>query len=210
MKKLSLLILLMLCITISGVYAAWTYAGTNDIADVYTEAKVTIADVELQGANGTYHISSNLVLTVDQANENHEAKLVFASNNTEEIFLKVTFTPAANAPKTIKENAVPTEIYYTVTTPMQYKMDADGNYLESGTPTDIFTFSNPSDGHLNNTITWTEEGDGTFSYTMDKTALEAAISLSQTFVLDTKAEHDAFGAALAGNIVVRVTDGTVN
>lgn len=210
MKKLSLLILLMLCITISGVYAAWTYAGTNDIADVYTEAKVTIADVELQGANGTYHISSNLVLTVDQANENHEAKLVFASNNTEAIFLKVTFTPAANAPKTIKENAVPTEIYYTVTTPMQYKMDAEGNYLESGTPTDIFTFSNPSDGYLNNTITWTEEGDGTFSYSMDENALKAAISLSQTFVLDTKAEHDAFGAALAGNIVVRVTDGTVN
>ncbi|MBE6662317.1 MAG: hypothetical protein E7606_03430 [Ruminococcaceae bacterium] len=210
MKKLSLLILLMLCITISGVYAAWIYAGTNDIADVYTEAKVTIADVELQGANGTYHISSNLVLTVDQKNENHEAELVFASNNTEAIFLKVTFTPAANAPQTIKENAVPTEIYYTVTTPMQYKMDADGNYLESGTPTDIFTFSNPSDGYLNNTITWTEEGDGTFSYTMNETDLKAAISLSQTFVLDTKAEHDAFGAALAGNIVVRVTDGTVN
>ena len=210
MKKLSLLILLMLCITISGVYAAWTYAGTNDIADVYTEAKVTIADVELQGANGTYHISSNLVLTVDQANENHEAKLVFASNNTEAIFLKVTFTPAANAPQNIKENAVPTEIYYTVTTPMQSKMDAEGNYSESGTPTDIFTFSNISDDELNHLIAWTEEGDGTFSYTMNETDLKAAISLSQTFVLDTKAEHDAFGAALAGNIVVRVTDGTVN
>ena len=210
MKKLSLLILLMLCITISGVYAAWTYAGTNDIADVYTEAKVTIADVELQGANGTYHISSNLVLTVDQANEDHEAKLVFASNNTEAIFLKVTFTPAANAPQNIKENAVPTEIYYTVTTPMQYKMDAEGNYSESGTPTDIFTFSNISDDELNHLIAWTEEGDGTFSYTMNETDLKAAISLSQTFVLDTKAEHDAFGVALAGNIVVRVTDGTVN
>ncbi len=210
MKKLSVLILLMLCITISGVYAVWTYAGTNDIADVYAEAKVTIADVELQGANGTYHISSNLVLTVDQANEDHEAELVFASNNTEEIFLKVTFTPAANAPQAIKDNAVPTEIYYTVTTPMQYKMDAEGNYSAEGTATDIFTFSNPSDTILNNTITWTHETDGSFSYTMDETALKAAISLSQTFVLDTKAEHDAFGTALAGNIVVRVTDGTVN
>ena len=36
------------------------------------------------------------------------------------------------------------------------------------------------------------------------------ISLSKTFVLDTKAEHDAFRVALTGNIVARVTDGTVN
>ena len=110
MKKLSVLIALMLCITISGVYAVWSYAGTDDIADVLAEAKVTIADVELQGANGIYTITSNLVLTVDQANDAHEAKLVFASNNSEEIYLKVTFKPAANAPKDIKDNAVPTEV----------------------------------------------------------------------------------------------------
>ena len=210
MKKLSALIVLMLCLTITGVYAAWSYAGTNDIADVYTEAKVTITDVTLQGANGVYTITSNLVLTIDQANEDHEAKLVFGSNNSEAIYLKVTFTPAANAPQTIKENAIPTEIYYGVTTPMQYKMDGDGNYSDTGTPADIFTFSNVSDGTLNNTITWTKEADGTFSYTMNEADLKSAIRLSKTFVLDTKAEHTAFGTALAGNIIVRVTDGTVN
>lgn len=210
MKKLSVLIALMLCVTISGVYAVWTYAGTNDIADVLTEAKVTIADVELQGANGVYTIESNLVLTVDQANDQHEAKLVFNSNNSEPIFLKVTFKPAANAPQEIKQNAVLTEIYYGVTTDMKYSMDAEGNYSQTGTAKDIFTFSNPSDGTLNNTITWNKEADGTFTYTMDQAALESAIQLSQTFVLDTKAEHDAFRTALAGNIVVRVTDGTVN
>lgn len=210
MKKLSILIALMLCITISGVYAAWSYAGTNDIADVLTEAKVTIADVVLQGANGVYTISSNLVLTVDQANEAHEAELKFASNNSDPIYLKVTFKPAANAPKSIKDNAVPTEIYYGVSTPMQYKMDAEGNYSATGTAKDIFKFSNPSDGKLNNTITWTEEADGSFSYTMDVDDLKEAIQLSQTFVLDLKSEHDAFREALGGNIVVRVTDGTVN
>lgn len=210
MKKLSLLIALMLCVTISGVYAAWTYAGTNDIADQLVEAKVTIADVVLEGANGIYTIESNLVLTVDQANADHEAELVFGSNNSEPIYLKVTFKPASNAPQAIKESAVPSEIYYGVTTPMQYKIDAYGNYSATGTPVDIFTFSNVSDGHLNNTLSWTPVGDGTFTFTMDQTDLEAAIQLSQTFVLDTKAEHDAFRAALAGNIVVRVTDGTVN
>ena len=210
MKKLSVLIALMLCVTITGVYATWSYAGTNDIADAFTEAKVTIADVELQGANGTYTIKSNLVLTVDQANEDHEAELVFEANDSQPIFLKVTFTPAANAPQAIKDNAVPTEIYYGVSTPMKYTMDAEGNYSAEGTAKDIFKFSNPSDGVLNNTITWKHEADGSFSYTMDQAALEDAIQLSQTFVLDTKAEHDAFRVALAGNIVVRVTDGTVN
>ena len=210
MKKLSVLIALMLCITITGVYAAWSYAGTDDIADVFAEAKVTIADVELKGANGVYTITSNLVLTVDQANDAHEAKLVFASNNDQPIELKVTFKPAANAPQAIKENAVPTEVYFGVTTAMQYKMDAEGNYSATGTPTDIFKFSNVANGELDQPITWTKNGDGTFTYTMDQAALEDAIQLSQTFVLDLKTEHDAFREALAGNIVVRVTDGTVN
>ena len=209
MKKLSVLIALMLCVTIGGVYATWTYAGTNDIADAYAEAKVTIADAELTGANGTYKVESNLVLTVDQKNDDHEAELVFASNNSDPIFLKVTFTPATNAPQAIKDNAVPSELYFTTTTDMEYKMDADGNYSATGTGEDIFTFSNPSDGTFSPNFTWTPESNGTFTYTLDETALKSMISLSQTFVLDLKSEHDAFREALNGNILVRVTDGTV-
>ena len=209
MKKLSVLIALMLLLTVGGVYATWSYAGTNDIADAFAEAKVTIADVELIGANGVYKIESNLVLTVDQANEDHEAKLVFGSNDSQPIFLKVTFTPAANAPQSIKEEAVPTELYFGTTTEMEYKMDAQGNYSETGTAKKIFTFANPSDGDFSPNVTWNEESDGSFTYTLDETALSSMISLSQTFVLDTKAEHDAFREALTGNIVARVTDGTV-
>jgi len=188
----------------------WTYAGTNDIADAFAEAKVTIADAELTGANGTYHISSNLVLTVDQANNEHEAELVFSSNDGKPIHLTVTFTPATNAPQTIKDNAVDSELYFGTTTAMQYKMDAAGSYDANGTPTDIFTFANSGDGQLNNVFEWNKESDGTFTYTLDENQLKTMISLSQTFVLDTKAEYDAFRVALAGNIVARVTDGTVN
>lgn len=210
MKKLSVLIALMLCVTITGVYATWSYAGTDDIADAFAEAKVTIADAELTGANGTYKIESNLVLTVDQANEDHEAELVFASNNNDDIFLKVTFTPADNAPQTIKDNAVPSELYFGTTTDMLYKMDADGNYSETGTAKNIFTFTNPSDGEFSPNVTWHPEADGSFTYTLDETALKSMITLSQTFVLDTKSEHDAFRTVLNGNIVARVTDGIVS
>ena len=126
------------------------------------------------------------------------------------IYLRVTFTPATNAPQEIKENGVESELYFGTTSTMQYKMDANGNYSETGTPVDIFTFSNTGDGELNNIFTWEKNVDGTFTYTLDQADLEGMISLSQTFVLDTKAEHDAFRVALTGNIVARVTDGTVN
>ena len=199
MVRLGLIALLLVCITITGVYAVWTYAGTNDIADAYAEAKVTIADVELTGANGTYKIESNLVLTIDQANSNHEAKLVFSANDGQPIYLRVTFTPAANAPQAIKENGVESELYFGTTTEMKY----DG--------VNIFTFANSGNGVLDNIFTWEKNADqGTFTYTLDQADLESMISLSKTFVLDTKAEHDAFRVALTGNIVARVTDGTVN
>lgn len=210
MKKLSVLILLMLCVTISGVYAVWTYAGTNDIADSFAEAKVTIADAVLSGANGTYKIESNLVLTVDQAAPNdHTAVLVFSSNNSDPIHLTVTFTPAENAPIDIKANAVPSELYFGTTVEMAYPMDADGNYSVSGTPTPVFTFGNPSDGIFSPNVTWTPQLDGTFTYSLDESALRSLISLSQNFVLDVKSEHDAFREVLSGNIVARITDGTV-
>lgn len=209
MKKLSLLIALMLCITIGGVYATWSYAGTDDIADSFAEAKVTIANAELTGANGTYKIESNLVLTVDQKNDDHEAELVFSSNNSEDIYLKVTFTPAANAPQTIKDNGVESELYFGTTTAMQYKVDGEGNYSENGTAKDIFTFTNPSDGDFSPNVEW-EETDGIFTYTLNEDDLKDMIKLSETFVLDIKAEHDAFREALNGNIVARVTDGIVS
>ncbi len=210
MKKLSLLIALCMLLTIGGVYATWSYVGSTDIVDAFAESKVTISDAVIEGTYGIYKIDSNLVLTVDQANDNHEAELVFGSNNDQPVYLTVTFTPSVNAPKAIKENAVKSELYFGVTTPMQYSIDNAGNYSAEGTPVDIFKFKNPGNEILDNTFVWTKNDDGTFTYTLSVDALKEQISLSQTFVLDIRAEHDAFRTALKGNIVARVTDGTVN
>ena len=210
MKKLSILIALLLCVTIGGVYATWSYALTEDIADAFAEAKVTIADAEFVGSNGTYKIESNLVLTVDQANDAHEAELVFSANDSQPIYLRVTFTPAVNAPQKIKEEGVPSELYFGTTTEMKYKMDAEGNYSETGTATDIFTLKDVANDELDVNVTWTKQDDGTFTYTLDEAALKDQIKLSQTFKLDLKSEHDAFRAAMNGNIVARVTDGIIS
>ena len=207
MKKLTLLLALMLIVTIGGVYATWSYAGTNDIADSFAEAKVTITDAVLTGANGTYTIESNLVLSIDQKNDDHEAELVFDSNDGKDIYLRVTFKPADNAPQDIKNAAVPSELYFGTTTDMTYSIDADGDYDANGTATKIFKFKNASDGVFSANFTWTKEDNGTFTYTMNEAALKEQIQLSQTFVLDTKSEHDKFRESLNGNIIARVTDG---
>lgn len=207
MKKLTVLLALMLVVTIGGVYATWSYAGTNDIADSFAEAKVTITDAVLTGANGTYTIESNLILSIDQKNDNHETELIYSSNDGQPIFLKVTFTPASNAPQEIKNAAVPSELYFGTTTTMTYSINADGDYDSNGTATEIFKFKNKSDGQFSKNFEWHPEADGTFTYTMDEAALKEEIQLSQTFVLDTKGEHDKFREALSGNIIARVTDG---
>ena len=207
MKKLTVLLALMLVVTIGGVYATWSYAGTNDIADSYAEATVTITDAVLTGANGTYAIESNLVLSIDQKNDNHETELIYSSTDGQPIYLKVTFTPAANAPQEIKNDAVPSELYFGTTTTMTYSIDADGDYDANGTATEIFKFKNKSDGNFSKNFDWTPESNGTFTYTLDEAALKEQIQLSQTFVLDTKAEHDKFREVLNGNIIARVTDG---
>ena len=109
----------------------------------------------------------------------------------------------------------------TATIVMQYTIDADGNYKDTGTAVDIFKFANPGDGNLDENIIWTKQADGSFTYELDETALKGQIALNHEelagannpggkLVLDTKTEHDAFRTAVAGNIVARVTDGTIN
>ena len=223
MKKFSALIALFLCVTIGGVYATWTYAGSDDITDALYEAKVTVTDAAYSGANGTFKVESNLVLEIDQANEHHEAVLNFLPQTAgDDIYLKVTFTPNKGvASDDIVENAVLAELYFTTTTVMQYTIDADGNYDAAGTAVDIFKFANPSNGIRDNEFTWTPQADGTFTYELDEAALRVQIALNHEelagannpggkLVLDTKTEHDAFRTAVAGNIVARVTDGTIN
>jgi hypothetical protein len=215
MKKISILIALILCATIGGVYATWNYAQTDDITDRNYEVVATIADAVQNGTNGTYTVTSNAKLVIDDANNDKVAELDFVSTSTtnpdEDVFLKVVFKPSESAPPAIKEEAVPTEMYFSFTSEMKAPVLADGTYnATSGTPKDIFVLSNESDDELNNLITWTKNDDGTFEYVIYEEDLKEAIKLNGTFILPTKADHDAFSKCLSGNIKVNFTDGTVN
>ena len=220
MKKITILSSLLAFATVGGVYATWTYAGTNDIVDAFTEAKVTLEGATLNGSNGIYTVTTNLVMTIDQHSENnHTAVLNYASNNGDPMHITIRFTPAAFAPEEIKKTGVPTEYYFGTTVAMQYKIDANGNYSASGTPTNIFKFGHESDGVFGANVTWTKYDSENhvindadtfgayFEMKFDETAIKQNIQLNQAFVLDTKTEHDAFSDALTGNITLKVTDG---
>lgn len=222
MKKLSLLMALMLLMTVSGVYAVWTYSSSSDIADAYDETQITINDYQLAGANGIYTVESNLAISVDQkATDDHTAVLVFSSVDGDPIHLTVTFKPADHAEVDIKAGAIDTELYFTTTTNMQFQVDGRGHYdPTNGTAKDILKFKNKGDGNFSANIVGVDSGLGSwtkgtdqedqktiFTYTLDENALKDWIQLANTFVLDNVAAHDAFRAALNGAITARVTDG---
>lgn len=199
MRKLSLLMALLLCVTVGGVYATWTYYDTTaDVFDASAEIKVELADVSSTGAAGSYSMSTNVALVIDQKNDDHEAELKFVSNNGEALHLTLVFTPSDKASATIKQNGIPTELFWTTTTDMKY----DGNA--------IFTFTNPSNGTFEENVTWTQstdaDGNEILVATYDEAALKSMITLNPV-KLDEKIKYDEFKACLTGNIVANITDG---
>lgn len=201
MKKLSILVALILCVTIGGVYATWTYAGSSDVLDVSAEIKVELENATLSGSIGSYSISSNFALKIDQKNNNHEAKLVFVQNNSDPIHLTIEFTPNDGADATVKENGINTKLTIATTTDMKYPADANGNYTAGGTEKAIFSIPT---SEMN--ITWTKEGNK-FVKTFNQAELESMILLNDPIILDTKGDHTAFASLLTGNIKFTVSDG---
>jgi len=88
MKKLTLLVALILCVTIGGVYAAWTYTG-NTMGTASRSLSHGMATATTEGNVGLYKIEHNDIdIKIDQtAPENYTAKLVITGSVT------VSFTP---------------------------------------------------------------------------------------------------------------------
>ena len=232
MKKLGLMLGLAACVTVGGVYATWSYSG-NDVVDETKDINIGITGATTTGAEGIYEIDvSNLKLIIDQESPtSHKAALIFADakNSAGDVVTKladdataitVKFTPSVNAPEAVKKSAISTWYSFNVTTAMQYSMDSDGNYLESGTATDIFTFNNAGFDSTNGfAVTWTAwNTDGSqwtsggeaefpayFTYSITTAQLKEIIRIND-FVLDTKTEYEQFKGVLVGKIRMTVTD----
>lgn len=228
MKKFTMFIALLLCLTLTGVYATWLYAGVNtDIADVEQIMQIALEDYDFDGAAGTFYVESNLTMKIDQdpSYNDHRTMLVYSTTDSATPYLQIKFEPHDNASDDVKTNAVPAELYFALSSAMKFKIDSEGHYdSANGTDTDIFNLYNYSDGLFNANVTvtgkdnndadcwkWTKQDNGDFICRIEGDDLTDMIKLNATFKLDTLADYEAFKAILdTGKIQAKVTDGTVN
>lgn len=199
MKKLSLLVALALLITVGGVYATWTYTQTTDVADESVNIPLNLTSVVHSDGYGAYVIDqSTLALKVEpKPGTTHTTALTISGE------LVVTFTPSTFAPVEVKENGVPSTFAFSLSN-NSWKFD-DG-HDDGDTPLGDRVIIKLNHTELHN-ITWVKQGNGTFIFTLDATALQPHFTLTE-FTLDTKALYDAYNTALGnGQIVFTVSDG---
>jgi len=189
MRKFSLLIALALLITISGVYATWVYSQSDDVADITGAKAITMTEATFTGTYGTYHVdTSGLSMVVDpKEGTTHTTALKITGN------IVISFTPNTYAPAEVKQNGVASTFAFSLS-------NADWEYDD----TPIMTIKDATKKN----ITWTNNGDGTFSYIISADALANDYLTLTEFVLDTKAEYDAYDAVLTnGQVVISISDG---
>lgn len=191
MKRLSVLIAMILCVTIGGVYATWTYTQNTDVADEQIHMTMNLTDVAYSGSYGTYKIdTSALKMNIDpKAGTTHDTALYITGQ------IVITFTPNSVAPETVKENGVASTFQLTLT---------NNNWLYEGQPIVTLAHNEAEE------ITWGQPDEqGVFTFVISAEELAQHISLTE-FTLDTKAKYDAFNLALGqGQITITVSDGQV-
>jgi hypothetical protein len=164
MKKLTILVALLMCVTIGGVYATWTYSGSSITPLTGVPAPKEMGEVEFIGSSGAYHADSNtLKLVVEPKEGTLDTELTFTGT------LVIKFTPSGDistGPLAKALNAV-----ITIT-----GIDLETTKYNN---TQIYTLDSSFKIELNETSWDNSRGDGSYYYTLDATALEAAISMEE-------------------------------
>ena len=195
MKKFSILIAILLCVTIGGVYAAWMFADSNDAALKTQNVSLNLTEDIDAGAYGTYTLTASVdnvdagtkafALYIDDIDDGITHNAVLVGEGT----LTVTFTPNESATEDVRLGATPT--YWCIKAG-----DALANWKYDNQP--IFTALDDAWKTIDgvNADNWVASADGK-SYTYVITGAEIASMLTLgNFVLETKAEYNAFATAL--------------
>ena len=211
MKKLSLLIAMILCVTIGGVYAAWTYTDPAiDITDkgLDTVIGVSLPSADLVGAIGEFGVSTNITgMSIDQLGDDgdpvtdfHQAVLNFHTNDDKAPYIEFTLNLVDNADEdTIND----LETQYSIEI-----IDVKGTYGDK----DIFVdkrvgLQNIGKSTSSDEIKW-EYDEGRDLYFCKITDFEKEFILND-FILPSKSAHTTFSQALGTpTLKVLLTDGT--
>lgn len=196
MKKLSLLVALILCVTIGGVYATWYYSGAENVADISEPITINLDDAQTVGSHGSYTLVKNVpdatFFRIDQVDDNHKAGL--RTNST----IVLVFKPNAHASAEIKGGNFDTWIYFS------------GNFdTLTYQGESIFKTATAKDKDTGIKITWTVNAEGNLECDITNYIVEA-LQLENDFYLDTLTDYNAFASAIDGvKFNVHVTDGIV-
>ena len=174
MKKISVLMALILCVTIGSVYAAWSYTGTT-VSSVDRTISHGMTTATTDGDVGIMPIVDNNVdVAVDQtAVGNYLAKLVITGSVT------VKFTPNPGAPENVINNAIDAEANV-------YIQNAAANMYNGA---EIYV---ATDNVVE--LVWEKQTDGTFLATVTGDQIDTLLDLGADFILDTHAKYQAFHA----------------
>ena len=120
MKKLSLLLARAMLLTVSGVYAVWTFTQSTDIMDINTTSIIDMTNATSIGTYGTYEFTNDLTMVVDPKEGTTHTTALYITGS-----LTVKFTPNDYAPANIRNYGAQSYFSHDLTNP-------DWNYL--GTP----------------------------------------------------------------------------
>lgn len=183
MKRLGLIIVMALVLTIGGVYATFNYAQ-NDVLSATQTMDKTLAGADTETAKGTIAINTeSFMLKIDDTSKSLKIGLTTQGN------VKVTFTPAAGADTDVKENGVDLKLEI-----------AFSNNTYNGT--DIFK-TTTAYGTGISLGKGTKNSTGAFDYTVN---LGEYLAVNEIFLL-TKSEYDAFSTFFtnADNAKITIT-----
>ncbi len=114
MKRIGIVIILAIVLTIGGVYATFSYAQ-GDAAPQNATITTDIAGKVVETAKGTINLTNTFAITVDDTS--NELKTSYTTNGD----TKVSFTPATGADADVQTNGIKLKLTITISGTNAYK-----------------------------------------------------------------------------------------
>lgn len=222
-KKAGALALAAAMVTMGGVYAAWSYAGSNAGGSTLIQG-ITLTEAVSDTAVGKLAIVANNTFSIDQADAEYNAKMVYGD-------VSFTFIPNLGASDSVTNNGIPVRVSFRLNGAGEYdeqeilSLNATHNNPTDGQGYDYFSFViNPvgaTENYVEDTTsfdgdavpdvkTWEQQEDGSFKYTLSGDILANYIKLNPV-KLETQAKYSEFAVALRNaKVQVRIADLSVS
>lgn len=195
LNRVSLVIAIAVLLTVGSVYAEWFYADKTDVADWTSNRLIEITSAEYIANYGRFVVdSTGLETYIDPKEGTNHITALYADGS-----IVVTFIPSDGAPSDVLENGVLATWAFSLSDEPAWVYD-NGNGDQS-----IGTVDSAS-----NSISWTKESDGTFTFEITDQDVLNHIILTE-FDLSTMAKYTEYSRALGKSaLILTVTDGTTS